>query len=153
MTHPSWGTEWQAATLPKEAPDEIEAQRTMRRLKRRRRLILRGSLLTVGRPLAVVIAGMAWVGVDGLHARGELKIAATQVHVQEGQVVKGDRKAAAATLKSLQTYAASAREDTHGPHWSAARASTCCWRRTQRNNARRAVSPARSSCCVRPTAR
>jgi len=121
MTHPGWGTEWHAAALPEENPDEIAADRAMRRLKRRRRRILRVSLLAVGLPLAVVIAGVAWVGVDAVHARGELKTAASQVQVLQGQVVKGDRKAAAVTLKSLQTYAASAREDTHGPHWSAAR--------------------------------
>jgi hypothetical protein len=68
-----------------------------------------------------VIAVVAWVGVDALRARGELKAAATQVQLLQGQVVKGDRKAAAATLKSMQSYAAAASSRTHGPHWSAVR--------------------------------
>jgi hypothetical protein len=69
----------------------------------------------------VVIAGLAWVGVDALRARGELKAAATQVKVLQGQVAKGDRKKAAVTLRSLQEHAAAARAGTHGPHWSVAR--------------------------------
>jgi len=119
MTHPGWGTEWHATALPEENPDEIAADRARRRLKRRRRRIVRGTLLAVGLPLIAVIATVAWVGVDALHARDELNTAAAQVHVLQGQVVKGDRKAAAATLKSMQSYAAAASSSTHGPHWTA----------------------------------
>ncbi|MGV8910682.1 MAG: DUF4012 domain-containing protein [Propionicimonas sp.] len=119
MTHPQWGTQW-SASLPEDNPYEPDEATTRRQLKsRKRRRNLRRTLLTVSLLLVVAIAVVAWVGVDALHARDELKAAATQVHTLQGQVEKGDRKAATATLKSLQTYAASARDDTHGPNWSA----------------------------------
>jgi len=72
--------------------------------------------------LLVVFAAAAWIGVDGQHARADLKSAATQVRVLQAQVARGDRKAGAATLRSLQKHAAAARAHTHGPQWSAGRA-------------------------------
>jgi hypothetical protein len=72
--------------------------------------------------LAVVTAAVVWVGVDALKARGELKAAATQVHVLQGQVEKGDRRGAKVTLKSLQAHAAAAQAQTDGPQWSVVRA-------------------------------
>ena len=72
--------------------------------------------------LAVVTAVVVWVGVDALKARGELKAAATQVHVLQGQVEKGDRTGAKVTLKSLQAHAAAAQAQTDGPQWSVVRA-------------------------------
>jgi len=72
--------------------------------------------------LAVVTAVVVWVGVDALKARGELKAAATQVHVLQGQVEKGDRTGAKVTLKSLQAHAATAQAETDGPQWSVVRA-------------------------------
>ena len=89
--------------------------------RRRRRSTVRRVLLTVALLLVVVIAGVAWVGVDAIRARGELKAAAAQIQVLRGQVVKGDRTAAVATLRSLQNHAAAANAGTHGPHWSAVR--------------------------------
>jgi hypothetical protein len=71
--------------------------------------------------LAVVTAVVVWVGVDALKARGELKAAATQVHVLQGQVEKSDRTGAKVTLKSLQAHAAAAQAQTHGPQWSVVR--------------------------------
>ena len=119
MTHPQWGTQW-SASLPEESPYQPDAETRMRhRRRRQRRRIVRWVLLAVALLVVVVIAAVAWVGVDALRARGELDAAAKQVHVLQGQVEKGDRKAAAATLKSMQQYAAAARDDTHGPHWSA----------------------------------
>jgi len=121
VTHPQWGSQW-SASIPEESPYQPDAETRMRhRSRRRRRRIVRWVLLVVAVLLVVVIAGVAWVGVDALRARGELDAAAKQVHVLQGQVEKGERKAATATLKSMQQYAAAARDDTHGPHWSAAR--------------------------------
>mgnify|MGYP001795703532 CR=1 FL=1 len=101
-----------------DGPDEPEDERTMRHLARQRRRYrrrnLRRFLLTVGLLLVIAIAGLAWVGMDALSARGELKAAATQVHVLQGQVEKGDRKGAKVTLTSLQAHAAAAQAKTHG---------------------------------------
>jgi hypothetical protein len=69
--------------------------------------------------LAGVIAVVAWVGMDTLSARGELKAAAAQVKVLQAQVERGDRADAKATLTSLQAHASAARAKTHGPQWSA----------------------------------
>jgi hypothetical protein len=111
--------------VPKENPDHLDAERSTRHLKRGRRRhsrhILRRILLTVVLLLVVVAAGVAWVGVDALRARSELKAAAGQVHVLQDQVVKGDRVAAAASLTSLQRHSAAALAGTHGPHWSVVR--------------------------------
>jgi len=71
--------------------------------------------------VAVVTVAVAWVGVDALNARGELKAAATQVHVLQGQVEKGDRTGAKVTLTSLQAHAAAAQAKTHGLRWSVVR--------------------------------
>jgi len=126
VTHPGWGTEWSAAALPEGGPDELDVERANRHLKRRRRRrrrrFLRWTLITVAVLLVVTIAGVAWVGVDALRARGELKAAGAQVHTLQGQVEKGDRKAAVVTLRSLTEHAHAALAGTHGPHWSAARA-------------------------------
>jgi len=126
VTHPGWGTEWSAAALPEGGPDELDVERAKRHLKRRRRRrirrFLRWTLITVAVLLVVTIAGVAWVGVDALRARGELKAAGAQVHTLQGQVEKGDRKAAVVTLRSLTEHAHAALAGTHGPHWSAARA-------------------------------
>ncbi|MHB8185489.1 MAG: hypothetical protein ACYDDU_05260 [Dermatophilaceae bacterium] len=123
MTHPEWGIERSGAPVPDEGPGHPQVRGSVRHRKpaQRRRHPLRWFLLAITLLLVVVIATVAWVGVDALRARGELEAAATQVHVLQGQVEKGDRLAAAATLKSMQRYAASAQAGTHGPQWSAAR--------------------------------
>ena len=122
MSHAGWGAKWSAAAIPDESPDELDAARTMRHLKRRRRRRNRRRvLLAVSLLMVVAIAAVVWVGVDALRARGELRAAAAQVQVLQGQVEKGDRKAAATTLTSLQEHASAARAATHGPHWSAIR--------------------------------
>jgi len=82
---------------------------------------VRRGLLVVVALVAVMVAVVAWVGVDALRARTELRTAASQVKVLQGQVEKGDRAAAAATLRSLQGHASSAFDGTHGPHWSLVR--------------------------------
>ncbi len=87
---------------------------TRRRPRTRRRVLLGILLLLLG-----VTAVIAWVGVDALRARGELKAAAAQVKVLQAQVEKGDRAGAKSTLGSLQAHASAARASTHGPHWSA----------------------------------
>ena len=89
---------------------------------RRRPRTLRRVLLGILLLLVGVTAVVAWVGVDALRARGELKAAAAQVTVLQAEVEKGDRPGAAATLASLQDHASAARASTHGPHWSAVRA-------------------------------
>jgi hypothetical protein len=126
VTHPGWGTEWSAAALPEGGPDELDVEGGKRHLKRRRRRqlrrFLRWTLITVTVLLVVTIAGVAWVGVDALRARGELKAAGAQVHTLQDQVEKGERKAAVVTLRSLTEHADAALAGTHGPHWSAARA-------------------------------
>ena len=119
MTRPTWEPGYSAAGVPEEG--SVTSVRH-RKPAQRRRHPLRWFLLTITLLLIVVIAAVAWVGMDALRARGELEAAATQVHVLQGQVEKGDRKAAAATLKSMQRHAASAKAATHGPHWSAVRA-------------------------------
>ena len=88
-----------------------------RRPRTLRRVLLGILLLLVG-----VTAVVAWVGIDALRARGELKAAAAQVNVLQGQVEKGDREGAAATLTALQAHASAARASTHGPQWSVVRA-------------------------------
>ncbi len=83
---------------------------------------MRRVLLAVALLLVVLFATVAWVGVQGLHARADLRDAAGQVRTLQTQVAKGDHRAAAATLTSLQRHAAAARASTHGPQWSVARA-------------------------------
>jgi len=107
VTRPGWGT------------DRTAGQARTRPWVRHR--ALRRALLTVALLLVVAGAAVAWVGVDALRSRGELRAAAAQVHVLQGQVAAGDSRAAAATLRSLQGHAAAARSGTHGLHWSAAR--------------------------------
>ena len=103
-----------AAAAGAQTPDSPRGRRRSRTL---RRVIL--ALLLV---LVACTALLAWVGVDALHARGELKAAAAQVKVLQAQVEKGDRVGAKATLTSLQAHASAARTSTHGPQWSAVRA-------------------------------
>jgi hypothetical protein len=125
VSHAGWGPQWSSAVLPEESQDDVDARRALGHRRRRRRQLrigLRGSLLVVALLLAVVAAVVVWVGVDALNARGELKTAATQVHVLQGQVEKGDRKGAKVTLTSLQGHAAAAQAGTHGPQWSVVRA-------------------------------
>lgn len=71
--------------------------------------------------LVVLFATVAWVGVQGLHAGADLKAAAGQVRTLQTQLARGDRRAAVATLTSLQKHTAAARAGTHGPLWSAGR--------------------------------
>jgi Protein of unknown function (DUF4012) len=110
------------------APDDAPAQagdkqpgKDRKHSKPRRPRTLRRVLFSLMLLLAVVAAAVVWVGVDALSARAELRVAATQVHVLQDQVEKGDRKAAAATLKSMQAHAAAAQAKTHGPQWSVVR--------------------------------
>jgi hypothetical protein len=123
VTHVGSGTEGSATPVPGGNPDQIGVNRPEQEPRRshKRRRTLRRLLFTLTLLLIVVAAGVAWVGVDALRARGELRAAATQVHVLQDQVEKGDRKTAAATLKSLQGHASNAQAGTHGLHWSAAR--------------------------------
>jgi Protein of unknown function (DUF4012) len=72
--------------------------------------------------LVAFVATVAWIGVDGQHARADLRSAASQVRVLQAQVARGDRLAGGATLRSLQKHAAAARSSTHGPQWTAGRA-------------------------------
>jgi hypothetical protein len=127
MTRRVWGTEPPAAGLADEDPHSPDTQGPIEKRKRSRNRNKRGRglrriLLTVALLLVVVSAAVAWVGVDALRARDELKAAAAQVRVLQVQVEKGDRKGAAVTLRSLQQHAAAALAGTHGPHWSAVRA-------------------------------
>lgn len=112
-----------ASRPPHQGPDHLEAKGAAgQRPRSRRRPGTAGKvLLGISLLLLVILAAVAWVGVDALHARGELKAAAGQVHALQGEVVRGDRPAAAVTLRSLQQHAAAAREQTHGPAWSAMR--------------------------------
>ncbi|MEP6800077.1 MAG: DUF4012 domain-containing protein [Lapillicoccus sp.] len=89
-----------------------------RRQGRRRRPVLRRVLGVLGLLGVTIIAGLVWVGVDALHARDELKAAATQVRVLQGQVETGDRRGAASTLTALQEHTRTALGHTHGWTWS-----------------------------------
>src|SRR5665811_1491518 len=104
VTHVGSGTEGSATPVPGGNPGQIGVKRQEQEPRRsnRKRRTLRRVLFTVTVLLAIVAAGVAWVGVDALRARGELRAAATQVHVLQDQVEKGDRKAAAERLKSMQ---------------------------------------------------
>jgi len=84
-----------------------------------RRRTLRWVLLALSLLLVGGLAVVAWVGVDAVRARAELKAAAAQVKVLQAQVEKGDRADAKVTLTSLQAHASAARARTHGPQWSA----------------------------------
>jgi len=121
VTNPEWGTERSSAAVPGEGPEPLEVKPTVwrRRRSHRRRRILRRVLFAFTLLLAVATVAVVWVGADALKARSELKAAAAQVHVLQGQVEKGDRKAAKVTLASLQAHAAVAQAKTHGPAWSA----------------------------------
>ena len=122
MTNPGWGTEWSGGAIPEDSPDDRDTRRSLQRKKSRRsrqvRRTVRRILFTVTLLLALAIVAVAWVGVDALGARSELKAAATGVQVLKGEVEKGDRKDAAVTIKSLQRHAAAAQAKTHGPQWS-----------------------------------
>jgi uncharacterized protein DUF4012 len=89
---------------------------------RRRPRTLRRVLLLLLLLLVAVVALVAWVGIDALRARSELKAAAAQVTTLRAEVEQGDREAAATTLSSLQAHASAARDSTHGPQWSVMRA-------------------------------
>jgi uncharacterized protein DUF4012 len=89
---------------------------------RRRPRTLHRVLLALLLLLVAAVAVLAWVGVDAVRARNELTAAAAQVTTLRGQVEQGDRRAAAATLTSLQAHASAARAGTHGPQWSVVRA-------------------------------
>jgi len=125
VTHPGWGTQWSATAVPADGIDQSDLDTSPRgqRVRRRRRPVrhaLRRGLLCAALVLAVLITWATWLGVDALHARGELKTAGKQVQILQEQVEGGDREAAASTLMSLQHHAEVARTDTHGPAWVAA---------------------------------
>ncbi len=86
--------------------------------RQRRSRTLRVVLIAVLLLLVGSIVAVAWVGIDALRARDELKAAAAQVKVLQAQVEKGDRTGAEATLTSLQAHASAARDSTRGPQWS-----------------------------------
>ena len=113
------GTARAVSEVPEEGPDGPRAKQ--QRHGRRRRRSVRRILVVLGLLVVAVIAGLVWVGVDALAARDELKAAATQVHVLQGQVEQGDRQGAAATMTSLQEHSGAALERTHGWNWSAVR--------------------------------
>lgn len=88
---------------------------------RRRRRPLRWLLLGVGLLLVTFVAGAVWLGVDSLRARTELTAAGAEVPQLQAEVERGDRAAAATTMRSVQEHVAVARDRTHGVHWSVAR--------------------------------
>jgi hypothetical protein len=125
VTHTGWGADWSANAIPEESPDDRDTRRSLQHKQRRRsrhlRRNLRRILFTVSLLLALAIAAVAWVGVDALKARAELKTAAGQVHLLQAEVQKGDREGAKVTLASMQQHADMAQARTHGAHWSAVR--------------------------------
>ena len=124
MTHPGSSAEGSGAPVPEDAPVHVDVMGSApgrSRSSHRRSRTMRRVLFTLILLLALVAAAVVWVGVDALKARGQLQAAATQVHVLQDQVEKGDRKGAKVTLRSLQGHAAAAQARTHGPQWSVAR--------------------------------
>ncbi|GAA2726594.1 DUF4012 domain-containing protein [Cellulomonas aerilata] len=78
-------------------------------------------LLAVGAAaLVAVLAWVGWVALDALRARDALVAAAGGVDRLRAQVLDGDLEGASTTLASLQADASTARDRTHGPHWSLA---------------------------------
>jgi len=120
VTHQGSGGEGSGIRVPHDAPDQPGGTQLAqeRKLGHRRPRTLRRIVLTLTLLLAVVAGSVVWVSLDAVKARDELKAAATQVHLLQDQVQKGDRKAAAVTIKSLQAHAAAAQAKTHGPQWS-----------------------------------
>ncbi len=105
--------------MQSDAPTPRHAARVARSRRRRRRWAWS---LGVGVPVAVLLGGVAWLGLDALTARTELLAAGGLVGDLEVAVVDGDRAAAATTLAALQDHAERAAAATDGPHWSAAAA-------------------------------
>ena len=80
VTHVGSGTEGSATPVPGGNPGQIGVKRQEQEPRRsnRKRRTLRRLLFTLTLLLIVVAAGVAWVGVDALRARGELRAAATR---------------------------------------------------------------------------
>ncbi len=86
----------------------------------RRARVWRRAVLAVLGILAVAGAILIWVGIGAVQARDQLTLAGQEVVALQRQVATGDRAAATHTMSSLQQHAATARDATHGPHWSVA---------------------------------
>jgi hypothetical protein len=97
VTHPGWGTEWAANSIPEESPDDRDTRRSQQHKKRRPshhvRRTVRRVLFTVTLLLALAIGAVAWVGVDALKAHTELKAAAAQVHLLQTEVQRATVRA------------------------------------------------------------
>ena len=95
VTHPGSSAEGSGAPVPEDAPVHVDVMGSApgrSRSSHRRSRTMRRVLFTLILLLVLVAAAVVWVGVDALKARGELQAAATQVHVLQGQVEKGDAR-------------------------------------------------------------
>ncbi|MDH6181882.1 hypothetical protein M2152_002064 [Microbacteriaceae bacterium SG_E_30_P1] len=96
-------------------PEALETRASRRTRERpKRRLVWPWVLAGIA---VLVLAAVAWVGVRGWLARGELEAAVPLASRIQQQVVKGEADAAAQSLAQLQRHAASARSLTGDPVW------------------------------------
>lgn len=121
MTHPGWGDDWNAQSVP-EAPEHPETVRRRRTsyLRARRRRNLRRVLVGCAVTLVVVVGLGAWLALDAKRAADALQAAKVDVQDLQEQVRAGDSDAADATLLQLQAHSSTAALATSGPLWTLA---------------------------------
>ena len=89
------------------------AKRRSRRGTRPQKVVLWAGLVLV----ALVAASVAWVGVRGLLAKGELESAVPLASKIQAEIMAGDSEAAGKTAKSLAAHASKAAGLTSDPVW------------------------------------
>lgn len=121
MTHPGWGSDWNAQPVP-EAPQHPETIRRRRTsyVRARRRRVVRRVLVGCGLALVVVIGLGVWLVTDALRAADALEAARGDVQELQEQVRAGDSEAADRTLVQLQAHSSTAARSTTGPVWTLA---------------------------------
>ncbi|WP_315095730.1 DUF4012 domain-containing protein [uncultured Cellulomonas sp.] len=121
MTHPGWGSDWNAQPVPEAPvhPETVRRRRTSYVRARRRRLVKR-VLIGCGLALVVVIGLGVWLATDALRAADALEAARADVRDLQEQVTAGDSAAADRTLVQLQAHSSTAARSTTGPVWTVA---------------------------------
>lgn len=121
MTHPGWGSDWNAQPVPDapQHPETVRRRRTSYKKARRRRAAKR-VLIGCGIALVVVVGLGVWLLTDALRAADALEAAKGDVHDLQEQVKVGDTASADQTLVSLQANSSTAARSTSGPVWTVA---------------------------------
>lgn len=109
---------------PPEAPSKIEFRRVRRASEGKmpssgRRRPRRWMLCTAAGLVLMLLAGIAWTGVQGVQAKNHLQTAAGLFVQLQQQISKANVTAAKGTLAALQAETKAAREATDGIGWSA----------------------------------